>query len=515
MKFITDRYFKSHSNLNFNDYIITNLYNNKGVLLSDDIKWDINKSPFCEDILEGIDIPSDKEGKFFELNLNSMEITSHNAPVFKGLNKKNNDKNEYRKHIRNVSEVNVNYILDNICDNKYGIIYNMYKDIHSSDYCLSGAEISPIPEKRLLETGYGRAKNFEDAKKEAVLEALERICLFKDIKGCKNVELQDLVEKLGFNEFENMENKPVICAPATDVRTGETVYVPRDFFSYVSQAKDRIVKETSNGTALGGTEKEALIYSLLELIERDAFLTFWLKKVKLNQISQENLPSDIKKTITNFINDDIKLYLFDMTFDVEIPVVLCLIISKKIKPCTYLSSAAHINMDVAIRGAIKEAIVAHNIYRNNKSVGKKYNSPKEVVDLSDHYNYYARREKIKTYDFLLKNNEAIKYDLDSFRKNEKKWYDKMINDDAALEYLLEKLKNVKRIYAHHYNDEYLTKCGFECVKAVSPDFQPMYFGYGNERINKNRIELALKDSKYKDKALLKEGEFNNDPHPFP
>ena len=94
-------------------------------------------------------------------------------------------------------------------------------------------------------------------------------------------------------------------------------------------------------------------------------------------------------------------YIFDMTFDISIPSILCLAVDFRGKVATYISTASHVNYNVAINAAVNECLVGHRIYETNPRIGEKeYNSDYDVVEMYDHVNHASRREYIKNYDFL-------------------------------------------------------------------------------------------------------------------
>ncbi|QTX04075.1 YcaO-like family protein [Agromyces archimandritae] len=73
--------------------------------------------------------------------------------------------------------------------------------------------------------------------------------------------------------------------PGVALRNGEAVALPTRLVAYDAELTDApFVQESSNGCAVGGTDREAQLFGLLELIERDAFLIAWYGGVPLPEI---------------------------------------------------------------------------------------------------------------------------------------------------------------------------------------------------------------------------------------
>jgi len=276
------------------------------------------------------------------------------------------------------------------------------------------------------------------------------------------------------------------------------------------------VLESSNGVALGGSLQESRLFALLELVERDAFLNFWYKKVKVYEIDRSSIPEASRKEIEIFEREGRTVYLLDITFDIEIPTVLCIVISEIDSVSTYISTASHINPEIAIKNAIYECLVGHRVYSSNETMSKKtYNNDYDVVDMTDHVSHAAKKSYIENYRFLMYvlEKKSIK---ELYKEYYDGKYDSFNNASELLDYLLyEKMKDQEEIYFADLTTELSYKNGFYISKIVSPKMLAMTFGHRNRRINKERIEWALSHSKYKDKSCLERGSINERVHPFP
>lgn len=88
----------------------------------------------------------------------------------------------------------------------------------------------------------------------------------------------------------------------------------------------------SNGMAAGNTRTEALVQAMSEIVERDAtervyydFTTKTFYAINLDKIANPNLQT----IINNAKNEGYSLYLFDLSYNYKIPVVMSLLIDRK------------------------------------------------------------------------------------------------------------------------------------------------------------------------------------------
>lgn len=108
-------------------------------------------------------------------------------------------------------------------------------------------------------------------------------------------------------------------------RKTQPILVPEQMVYYLDYRTDHVnfVQECSNGCATGSVIEEAILFGLLELIERDTFLISWCAKLGLPRID----PWSCRSRETLFMLDRIDrlgydLHLFDMRLDLSPPTVM-------------------------------------------------------------------------------------------------------------------------------------------------------------------------------------------------
>src|SRR5205085_812111 len=103
------------------------------------------------------------------------------------------------------------------------------------------------------------------------------------------------------------------------------ILVPEQLVYYCNHSyrQPLFVHECSNGCASGTSFEEAILYALLELMERDEFLITWFAKLALPKLDYSNVRDRQFQFICDRINRlGYDVTLFDMRLDMPIPVVL-------------------------------------------------------------------------------------------------------------------------------------------------------------------------------------------------
>lgn len=369
---------------------------------------EIDDYEFCELMYK------DYSAKPYNINISELpaidkeseEYQNYNPP-FKGEN------------LRISDSVELTRFKEENFDEKYGIITNIYKDMNSSDISIVGCEFRYKDE---LNFSYGREKGFKKAEDSAILELIERLAIY-DVEG--EIKKVSYDENNGLNlvnpeellyysqEFRNAGNKfdssfPYKWLKVEEWGSNKGAYIPLQFFSMDVDDENYFVFESSNGVALGSSIYEAKLFALFELVERDAFLNFWYKKARLYRIDINSVEKKVQEKIARFETEDKKVYIFDMTFDISIPSILCLAVDFRGKVATYISTASHVNYNVAINAAVNECLVGHRIYETNPRIGEKeYNSDYDVVEMFDHVNHASRREYMPDRNVSGKKKQSI------------------------------------------------------------------------------------------------------------
>lgn len=80
--------------------------------------------------------------------------------------------------------------------------------------------------------------------------------------------------------------------------------VPQWLAYYSSPCRQGFVYETSNGCALGGSLEEAVLYGMLEVVERDSFLLTWYAQLPLPRLDPRSaVDPDLELMADRIAND--------------------------------------------------------------------------------------------------------------------------------------------------------------------------------------------------------------------
>jgi len=184
----------------------------------------------------------------------------------------------------------------------------------------------------------------EEAKKSAIGEALERYCssfyeqggfiwcnyklLKKEAVSPEDFGLfsKNQYKKPGFSYEPFRKDTDLYWVRAYSLKDKKDRFIPACmaylFYKY-SPGEGFITPLTSNGLAAGPSPGKALLSGIYECIERDAFMLFWLKglrvpAIKTDEIKDKNFLSRYEK----FLNlPGYEYTAFDITTDIDIPSV--------------------------------------------------------------------------------------------------------------------------------------------------------------------------------------------------
>lgn len=119
-------------------------------------------------------------------------------------------------------------------------------------------------------------------------------------------------------------SRPIAWVWGWSLRDERPVLIPEILAYYHAPggARRRFVQESSNGCASGGSMTEAVLYGLMEAVERDAFLLAWYGRAPLPEID----PASSTRPQTRAMIDRLALYgyrarFFDTRVTFPIPVV--------------------------------------------------------------------------------------------------------------------------------------------------------------------------------------------------
>ncbi|WP_333767579.1 YcaO-like family protein [Streptomyces sp. IBSBF 2435] len=154
-------------------------------------------------------------------------------------------------------------------------------------------------------------------------------------------------------------SRPIPWVHGWSLRDNRPVLVPARLVYYsAGTAADHFVFECSNGCATGSCLEEAVLFGLLELIERDAFLLAWYGDARLTEIDLGACRSPVLRAMTDraaLCGYDV--HAFDNRIDLAVPVVTGLAVRKDGGPGTLAFAAgAAFDPETAVEAAVSEIL---------------------------------------------------------------------------------------------------------------------------------------------------------------
>ncbi|MFE2264262.1 YcaO-like family protein [Streptomyces griseosporeus] len=389
-----------------------------------------------------------------------------------------------------------------------------------------------------LEPGIGRSPSFTASRRTAVLEGLERYTgfHFRPTEGIVEASLADLGARavdprtLGYHAEESYarddfpfaplgEDEVVRWVPVTPLGDGPARHLPEPALTWVRPpgARKPFFYDTSNGFALGQSPEEATLHGILEIVERDAFLLTWYRRLLLPELRLGPADRELRDLLERVeIVTGFRVRLFWAALDTGIPVVLALAQRASASgPCTFVSTGAGLHPRAAAESAVFEvaailSAVVHSFDENRERALRLAEDFRLVRTMADHSLLGALPTSRQWFDFL---DTPDRPELSLAEATAASPVAATLDGD-----LDEVRARIEAVGAHVYVADVTTPelrwRGLECTRTFVPGFLPMTFGHDTRRL----VGLPrLDDARLPYVSLLPPGRTPADlpPHPFP
>ncbi|SDI75277.1 thiazole/oxazole-forming peptide maturase, SagD family component [Actinokineospora alba] len=345
---------------------------------------------------------------------------------------------------------------------------------------------------RALPIGWGKGATQAEAILSAVGEAIERYApslpeaeklvwarpadLAGDILDPREFPLYEPESYarpgFAFAAFDRRTDHPWVRG--TWLGTDRPVWVPA-VFTYLAMTllpEHLICQGTSNGLAAGTDAESATVRAVLELIERDAMMAAWLtgakgRYVELDDTLDPDLAAIVEALRTQGVT--VEVYLLPTSMYGVTAAALALGDGKR-RPGATLGLGADRSPRAAIRAAVLElAQTASHLagLMRERPVPK---GPEEVREMLDHAAYYFPLDRVAAFDRLRCGGTSRLRDL------------REPVAESSVTDLAHVLGSAKvRVAVVDVTSADVATGPFRVVRAVSPDLQPISYGYGNDR----------------------------------
>jgi thiazole/oxazole-forming peptide maturase SagD family component len=287
--------------------------------------------------------------------------------------------------------------------------------------------------------------------------------------------------------------------------------VPRSAATY-GLTEDKLVDESSSGLAAGSSSVESTLRGLLEAVERDAFMIFWLNRLSPPLLDWGSLPEGFTRSAVAEIRAvGHEPFAVNVTTDLGIPVFLGLAVRKDGKyPALVLGAGCAFDPQQALDKAFREVLGAVWWHLADPSWSlKPPMQPEQVNRLGDHHTAYSHPAWLPRAEFLWSSARRQSFDelASSVRPGERP-------GDQLAEAVDIMRRHKMEVIAVDLTTPEVAETGIRVVRAVIPGLQPIGFGKHAARLGGQRVYRAPWRMGYRT-APPEEHELNMDPHCFP
>lgn len=294
----------------------------------------------------------------------------------------------------------------------------------------------------------------------------------------------------------------------TDLATGAQRYVPASlaYLNYDENLGDMFALAVSTGTACHSDPTLAALHGLYEVIERDAFMISWLRKLPLPRIRIESDPVLGALYRRHFEGSTFSFHNFDMTTDFGIPAVLT-VAQTMVSGSTIfgVGAACRLSPRQAVAKSMLEATTTVMFARTlldempDFEPGPNFD---DVRNFEDHVRLFCEPEMAPHLDFLLESEREV-----DLRPEEKPG-----SADVWLKQCLERVSQCgHEAIMVDLTTHDLRQTGLSSTKVFIPGTVPMTSTHGIQPLGSPRLRHVPSALGYDVQAET----FNRIPHPFP
>jgi ribosomal protein S12 methylthiotransferase accessory factor len=299
-------------------------------------------------------------------------------------------------------------------------------------------------------------------------------------------EAQYAQEHFPFAPFD--PDRPIHWTAGRWLDTGESVWLPAlaTYMNFPASREEQFGQASSNGLAAGATLEDATLRALYELIERDAFLLYWLARRPARRIAEDGCEAITERALREVerLGARTELYLLDV--GTRVPTVVCLGLGDgRSWPGATIGLGTHANIDVAVRRAALEhghcGTYIRRLMREDRH--KDVRRPEDVLTGLDHSLYFVHPENTGALDAFRGGVErpASLVDLRS-----------EYQEGATLAACVSKLLEAGiRTAAADVTSPDVALAPIRVVRAFGTFMQPIHFGNAWRRLRNPRLEAML------------------------
>jgi ribosomal protein S12 methylthiotransferase accessory factor len=381
--------------------------------------------------------------------------------------------------------------------------------------------------------GFGSTDSIEESMSRAIGELLERYCLTvyrradlytasysetkKRHKAALDIfKLNDFLpwQKEKYPRFVRTEDRPVAWVEGTELLSGTRTLIPAQlvYWNYAYQPGEMVLAQpTTNGGAGHFSRNEAVLAGLLEAIQRDGFLIYWLNGLSPKRIDPSTI---IDAEVIDFLRYlrryRLEYHFLNTTTDIGVPSCACVLVDASGgEPVIAVGGSAGFSFKELIMQSAREALAVYaqtsTMHASTLPAGYE-----PFTDLR-----MSRRERLALWmgaEMYGRFKFFINGPLQSFEgfMGEMAWQS---TPDMRLSYVLVRFRELGpgyEAYAYEVEHPVLQKLGYHAVKTVVPRLMHLYLRESMATLAAPRLKDVPAKLGYAPAQTLTPW-----PHPFP
>ncbi len=266
-----------------------------------------------------------------------------------------------------------------------------------------------------------------------------------------------------------------------DELLGSKVHILADCVYYpFSPQAPRYAHASSSGVAAHPEKQQAIKNGVLELVERDAFMIFYLAQIFSPTVSEKTLPNGIQGRINNLRKIGFDVWIKDYSIDLA-PVVFIFIQNEDIA-FTTCAGCSNFNIEEALDHALMEI--------ESSVLCRLANGASKPIELSkvhlpcDHGRLYEQRRFFRKADFLKYSQNLVAFQ-EVGQRVAQSWQE-LLNRFVAKGWSLVTV-------TLNLADEFGGNSGLHIVRSIVPGMVPISFGYREVPCAMERVYRVAKE----------------------
>ncbi len=286
------------------------------------------------------------------------------------------------------------------------------------------------------------------------------------------------------------------------------------------ESESKFVFENSNGCAAGTSIEEAVLFALMELIERDAFLINWYARLSPPQIDLKTLQnSEAQFLVERLWRQNLDVFLLDTRLDLPVPTITAVAMRRDGGLGAFaLASGCSFDPHQAMSSALAEVASRQVGFqgRTESSKARLHSLLRDfsgVLTMEDHAALYGLPDAVNHAKFLVNND--VRKSVDEAFSNWAALVSKTSDLVDDLEHCIRLLASagMSQVIVVDQTTPEQRRAGLHTARVLVPGATPMDFGYGASRVAGLKrlysvpVRLGLRDQMTADRL-------NRVPHPF-